>query len=301
MRCARGIELVGLIATRHTTGSPLEIPPSIPPCRFVSVRIAGEPEHRGERQQRLPEVRLQLVEHRLAEARRHSDGHEFAHAADRVAVLPHVVDQLFHSPRRVGYRTPHRVRFHLFERHGGGVRDVGGHITDPRYVPQNPYPRKAEHLLGDRPRRHSAHRLAGAAPPAAAVVAEAVLRVEGVIGVAGAVLVLDVAVVGAALVGVAEEEADRGSVGFSVEDARPDLRRVGLVALRGQFGLTGPAAGEVGQKILDGEFQSGRAAVDNTEIPGAVTDAGRGDPEQLAERVACQAAILGRGRASAGG
>src|SRR5438132_5614997 len=36
---ARGKLLVGLTATRQTIGSPLEIPPSMPPCRFVSVPI----------------------------------------------------------------------------------------------------------------------------------------------------------------------------------------------------------------------------------------------------------------------
>ena len=65
--------------------------------------------------------------------------------------------------------------------------------------------------------------------------------------------------------------------------------RVGLVALGGQLALAGPAAGEVGEQILDGQLQPGRAAVDNTKIPGPVADARRGDPEQLAERVACHA------------
>ena len=35
--CGRGRLLVGLIATRQTIGSPLEMPPSMPPWRFVAV------------------------------------------------------------------------------------------------------------------------------------------------------------------------------------------------------------------------------------------------------------------------
>ncbi len=35
--CGRGKLLVGLIATRQTIGSPLEMPPSMPPWRLVTV------------------------------------------------------------------------------------------------------------------------------------------------------------------------------------------------------------------------------------------------------------------------
>ena len=41
--CDCGKLLVGLTAARRTIGIPLEIPPRIPPCRFVRVRIRREP------------------------------------------------------------------------------------------------------------------------------------------------------------------------------------------------------------------------------------------------------------------
>src|SRR5207248_2964423 len=119
-----------------------------------------------------------------------------------------------------------------------------------------------------------------------AVVAEAVPGVEGVVGVAGAVLVLDVAVVLAALVGVAEQDADRRAVGATLEDARPNLRLVVLAALRDDLRLPRAPPAQVGQQVLDAQRQARRAAVDDDQVAGAVADAGGGDAEQLAEGVA---------------
>ena len=61
-------------------------------------------------------------------------------------------------------------------------------------------------------------------------------------------------------------------------------RRVGLIEIR--------------EQIFDGEFKTGRAAVDDAEIPRAVAHAGGGDAEQLAERVACHSVIIAAWRDS---
>src|SRR5439155_19089377 len=92
-------------------------------------------------------------------------------------------------------------------------------------------------LLGDGCRRHTAERLAGTGSAAAAVIAEAVLRIERVISVTGAVLVLDIGVVLAALVLVAKENTDRGAVGLAFEDAGPNLGHVLFFSLANDLGL----------------------------------------------------------------
>src|SRR5260370_688730 len=138
--CGRGRLLVGFRATRSTIGSPLLMPPSMPPCRFVRVPM--------------------------------------------------------------------------------------------------PCARSAFGLnasLCSLPRRDAADRLAGTGSSAAARVAPTELGVEGEVGVAGSILVGDVAVVLAALVGVAEQNADRRAVGPPLVDARQELRQVLLLALRHQF------------------------------------------------------------------
>src|SRR5262249_11321128 len=153
-------------------------------------------------------------------------------------------------------------------------------------VAQDPDALLGEELLGDGPGGDATERLAGAGAAAAPVVAEAVLGVEGEVGVAGAGLVLDVVVGAAVRVGGAEGDADGGAVGPALEDAGPDLRQVFLLALADDLGLAGAAAAQVGQQVLDRQRQPRRAAVDDGEVAGTVADAGRGDAEQLAERIA---------------
>src|SRR5207253_2646817 len=136
-----------------------------------------------------------------------------------------------------------------------------------------------QQLLGDGAGGDAADGFARRGAAAAAVVAEAVLGVEGVVGVAGAVLVLDVAVVAAALIAVAEEDAERGAVGAPLEDAGEDFRGVVLLTLGDELRLAGPAAAQVGQQVVLGQRQAGRAAVDDDDVAGAVADAGGGDAE----------------------
>ena len=64
-------------------------------------------------------------------------------------------------------------------------------------------------LARDRTGRHPHRRLARAGAPAAAIVADAVLGPVGVVGVAGAELVLDVGIILTALVDVVDDQRDR--------------------------------------------------------------------------------------------
>src|SRR5205823_5072346 len=131
-----------------------------------------------------------------------------------------------------------------------------------------------------------ANGFAGARTAAAAVVAQAVLGIEGEVGVAGAILVLDVRVVLAVLIGVAKQDADRGAVGLALEDARPDLGNVLLLALRDDLRLAGAAPPQIGQQVVDAEREAGRTAVDDAHVPRPMTDAGGGDAKQFSEGIA---------------
>ena len=128
---------VGLNAARITMSSPLEIPPWMPPERLVRVRMradwlievvvvlraaqvgageaaaALEPLAGRQRQHRLGQVGLQLVEHRLAQPRRHAAGHRLDHAAQRVALLPGAVDEGDHLLGQRGVRAADDVRLHV--------------------------------------------------------------------------------------------------------------------------------------------------------------------------------------------
>ena len=248
-----------------------------------------EADHGREAQQGFAEVGLELVEDRLAEAGGDADGDEFGDAADGVAVEAGVVDQLGHAVGRLGHRAADRVGFDLFEGDRRRVGDVGDDLADLFDVAEDADAGAGEQFLGDGPGGDAGNRLAGAGPAAAAVVAVAVLRVERVVGVAGPVLVGNVRVVAAALVGVAEEDADGGAVGLALEDARPDFRGVVFLPLRRQLRLARLAALQVRDQIVNAQFEAGRTAVHDAQVARAVADAGGGDAEEFAECVACHA------------
>ncbi len=95
----------------------------------------------------------------------------------------------------------------------------------------------AEHAPGDGSRRHPHRRLPGARAAAAAIVADAVLRLVGEIGVAGAESVLDRRVVLGAGVLVDDQQADRRAGGQPLEHAREDLHPIRLPPLSGEARL----------------------------------------------------------------
>src|SRR5690606_8318635 len=87
-----------------------------------------------------------------------------------------------------------------------------------------------EPLPGDGAGRHRGRREAGRAAATTARVADAVLLPVGVVGVAGAEGLQDVAVVLAALVGVADQQGNRRAGGPALVHATENLDGVGLVA-----------------------------------------------------------------------
>jgi hypothetical protein len=108
--------------------------------------------------------------------------------------------------------------------------------------------------------------------------------------VAGAEDVLDLAVVLAALVGVADEERDRRaggdlpSLGVG-EDAGQDLDGVGLAALGGEARLARLAAVELDLDLLGRQRNARRAAVHDAADGRPVALAPGGHAEQVAEGV----------------
>jgi len=127
--------------------------------------------------------------------------------------------------------------------------------------------------------------------PAAAIIAKAVFRLIGEIGVAGTKLVLDIGIVLGALIGVLDQERDRRAGGHlhpgvgMRHHAGENLDRIRLLALGGEARLPGTAAVEI---VLDfglGQRQQRRAAVDHAADRNPVAFAEGRDPKQVAESV----------------
>lgn len=109
-----------------------------------------------------------------------------------------------------------------------------------------------EQFLGDRRSRDAHCGFAGRGASAAAIVAEAELGVEGEVGVARPVLVLDVAVVLAALVLVADEDGDGRAGGLTFEDAGEDLGGIIFLPRADNARLPGLSALQVRNEVIDG-------------------------------------------------
>ena len=153
---------------------------------------------------------------------------------------------------------------------------------------------------GRDPRRRLARR--GAA--AAAMVADAVFHLIGVVGVAGAVLPGDLAIVLGALVDILDQHRDRRAGRDHrrrrrpPEDAGEDLHLVGLAALGDEARLAGPALVEFALDVGAREADAGRAAVDHAAERGPVALAPGGDAKEMTEGVVRHG--IGPGRRSAG-
>ena len=140
-------------------------------------------------------------------------------------------------------------------------------------------------FLGDRSCRDAPCRLARRSASAAAMIADAVFLPVGVVGVAGAEGVGDIAVILAALVFVADEQRDGCAGGLAFEHAGQYLHRVRFAALRDVARGAGFAAVEVMLDVGLAQLHSRRATVDDAADGRAVRFAERGDGEERAECV----------------
>src|SRR5690606_7747754 len=131
--------------------------------------------------------------------------------------------------------------------------------------------------------------------PTAPRIAEAVLVPVGVVGVAGAELALDGAIVLAAVVGVAHQQRQRRAGGDALVHAAQDLALVRLAPRRGMAGLAGGASRQVVGEVVRRDGDAGRAAVDHAAYRRTVRLAEGGDAEQMAEGVQDAEASLALG------
>ena len=121
---------------------------------------------------------------------------------------------------------------------------------------------------------------------AAAIVAHPVFLPIGIVGVAGAKPVGDVAVILRALVGVFDQQLDRGPGGDPVEHAAHDAHEVLLAPLGGKARLAGLALVEPALDVGLGERQARRRAVDDDPDCRPVAFAPGGEAEQGSKGVA---------------
>ena len=139
--------------------------------------------------------------------------------------------QAFHFGIGFGVRTAHSVGINLLEIKGldGLCQRHAAHLAGEC---MDAYAVCGEGRFGQSAGGHTHCGLAGRRASAAAVVADAVFHLVGVVGVRGTVDVAEVVVVRGALVQVFNQQRNRGACGDAVEHAGKDVHAVGLVASR---------------------------------------------------------------------
>ena len=244
-----------------------------------------------ERHQGPGELRLELVEHGLSEAARDASRDAGDHTAQRIALLPHLVDAPDHLLGGVWIGAANQVRIHLREADGDGI-DLRLDVVDRRDPRQHlDAGNLTQQLARDCTRSDSADGLSGAGATAALPVAHTVLGLGREVGVRGAVEVAHVLVRGRPGVLVSDQHCDRRAQGHPFEEPGQDFDLVGLLAGAGESALTGPPPVEVALDVLGGNRQAGRTPLHDHPDAAPVRLTEGGDFECLSERAAQRDAI----------
>ncbi len=254
--------------------------------------------HRVQAHERVGDVGVELVVERLAPACGHAAGGNHDARADRVARFAqrvHIRLQLGHD---VGVGREKRVLMHRVPGLEGD-----GHFAELGHAGANRHAvLRGEPLLGHRTGGDDGRGQPGRRATAAARIAQAVFAPVGVVGMAGAEGVQDVAVVLAALVGVADEQGDGRAGGLALEHAGEDFHLIGFLPLRHMATGAGAAAVEIGLDVGLAQRHARRTAVDHATDGRAMGFAEGGDCKQQAEGVAGHGwtfRVEGEGRALA--
>src|SRR5690606_5666269 len=118
------------------------------------------------------------------------------------------------------------------------------------------------------------------------IVPDTVFLVIGVIRVGGTELVLDLGIVLGFLVGVFDQQADTGTGGLALKNARKDFYDVVLATLGGVLGGAGFAAIQIQLQIGFTQLQPRRAAINDATKRQTMALAKGGYREQFAESIA---------------
>ena len=220
-----------------------------------------KPLARRHRQYRLGEIRLQLVKHRLPQARRRSPCHALHHSAQRIPVLARLLDALNHPRRHILIRAARDIRLHIRRRHRVRIhirRQPPNLLHIPHYLNaiflRQPF-------LSDSPRRNAPYRLPSARPTSPLPIAYPKLGVISIIGVRRPINPPHMLIIFAARVAIPNAYQYRRPQRFPLKHPRKYLRPIPLLALCGNLALPRPPPIQLPLNIPLAQPQPRRAAV----------------------------------------
>ncbi len=158
--------------------------------------------HEGRR-----EIRIELAVDGRAEPRGHAFGHDLDHGAAGGALPAHLFEKCRERFGSLRVRAPEGIARGLRPVEARALDLQGPHL-DERAADRDFAQQVIEHLARNGAGCHARGGLARRLPPAAAIIADAVFGVIGVIGVARAIFIAVVGVVLRARVDILDDEAD---------------------------------------------------------------------------------------------
>ena len=175
------------------------------------------------------DIGIQAVEYRLAQPRRYAIGHHGNLRPDGVALFFQAAHQFIKRFDFVRIRAEERVLLYLIPRFYR-QRDIA-HLGQATANHNTEF--RGEEFLGNRPGGHAHGGFTRRGTTAAAIVAQTIFLLVGVVSVSRTENVLNGAVVLRTLVGILNQQANAGPGGHALEYAGEDLHLVRLAALGG--------------------------------------------------------------------
>src|SRR5262245_54629510 len=232
------------------------------------------------------EIAVELAVNRGAEANGYAFGNDLDDGPHGRAALADIVEIGFEEFCLLRIRTEERIALNLVPVPPRALDAVLAHLDQraPHRKPRNDFAR-------DRARGNPRGGLARGLTAAAAIIADAVFGVVGVIGVSRPVLVLDVGIILRALVDILDDERNRcprrhlfaGSLVH--EHAGEYFHLVRFASLRGETRLARPSLVEIGLDIALGQRNARRTTVDHATDRDPVAFAEGRDPEKVTEGI----------------
>src|SRR5437016_2989592 len=232
------------------------------------------------------EIAIELAVNRGAEANRYAFRNDLDDCPDGGATLADIVEIAFEEFCLLRIRTKERIALDLVPVPPRALDTVLAHL-DQRTAHRKPRHDFARDRACSNPHGGLARRLTAAA----AIIADAVFGVVGVIGVPGPVLVLDVGIIPRALVDILDDERNRRSRGhllagrFVDQDAGEDFHLVRFAALRRETRLARSPLVEIGLDVRLGQRDARWATVEPASDTRHSAVAEGRDPEQVPESV----------------
>ena len=210
---------------------------------------------------RIGNIRIQSIENRLPQPRRHTFSHHRNSGTHRIAFLAQCIHIVFHRLDLAGIRREKRILAHLTPVVGFGfnrpqLRQVA---ADENIV------LILEEFFRNRTGCHPHRGFAGRGTPPATVITEAVFLRVGVVGMAGTKGVGDIAVIFGALINVLDHQADGGAGGFALEHAGENFYLIRFAALGGVTRGAGATSIQILLDIRFVQLNTRRATINNRQ------------------------------------